>query len=543
MKITQMDSSCLPQGLLAHCTRSLQALLRPPASPDPTDPADKQGASGDEAIDKNACAVVVAAQVDACVATLQQQIGHLAAAREPPPTQPAEYRAAWHSILNDVLTSLGAELRKEAAAGETAGRVCTGELAVGDLLRLHASNLQANVVMFTAITEHHRTIADQVEQPQGTWLQALSSQPVQQGLSAYGAAAVSMGNKGWVRKGQEWIEQFTLQFFYGSGAVTAYVKSQKVAYFARHGVYMPAEEQQALRSSLPPLIALPETQRIRVLDVGSCYNPHRAQQKFLVTALDLEPTHHTVYQCDFLALDVLPAGAAAHVVPRTDADTRALLEEEKGAAAVCPIAQRLCGLAGNSFHMLTMSLVLNYLPSSTQRLDMLRKARQLLLSPPAVPSAACPPHSSGLLLILEKESVLGSGGKRGAMLLKSWKVAISVLGFELVTYQLMHTEGRKCHLFAFRAVHVAAATTASAGKGTGAQEGQEGPLPLPLPLYCKHDLEALDPASWDAAMAMFEASGGTGKAENEKEKEKEKRPASLLAVQGIAKKAKVEDEG
>ena len=70
-------------------------------------------------------------------------------------------------------------------------------------------------------------------------------------------------------------------------------------------------------------------------------------------------------------------------------------------------------------------------------------------------------------------------------------------------------------------------------------------MPLPLPLYCKHDLEALTPAGWDAAMAVFEASGGTGKAENEKEKEKEKekRPASLLAVQGIAKKAKVEDEG
>ena len=49
--------------------------------------------------------------------------------------------------------------------------------------------------MFNAITEHHRTIAVQVEQPHVTWEQALHSQPVMAGLGAYASAAVRMGAK------------------------------------------------------------------------------------------------------------------------------------------------------------------------------------------------------------------------------------------------------------------------------------------------------------------------------------------------------------
>ena len=65
------------------------------------------------------------------------------------------------------------------------------------------------------------------------------------------------------------------QYFFGSGATEAYVKHQKREWFAQHGEYMPAAEQEALRASLPPLVAQPDTERIRVLDVGSCYNPHQ----------------------------------------------------------------------------------------------------------------------------------------------------------------------------------------------------------------------------------------------------------------------------
>ena len=136
-----MDSSCLPQGLLAHSARSLQTLLRPLASPDP---ADKRETSGDGRINENAYAVTT--QSDSCTTVLLQQIGRLAADRAP--TEPAQYRTTWHSILNDVLTSLSTELRKETVAGETARKVCAGELTAADLLLARATSLQVGGIEY-----------------------------------------------------------------------------------------------------------------------------------------------------------------------------------------------------------------------------------------------------------------------------------------------------------------------------------------------------------------------------------------------------------
>ena len=135
METDQLDSISLPQGLVAFCIRSLRALLRSSAPPDPVD---KQSASGVELLENNASAV--ATEVDSCTAVLQQQIGILAKSRRP--TQPAQYRTEWHNILSDVLASLGKELRKEVSPGDTVRRICAGELTVENLLEEYASNLQ-----------------------------------------------------------------------------------------------------------------------------------------------------------------------------------------------------------------------------------------------------------------------------------------------------------------------------------------------------------------------------------------------------------------
>ncbi|XP_071522757.1 S-adenosylmethionine sensor upstream of mTORC1 isoform X2 [Panulirus ornatus] len=46
------------------------------------------------------------------------------------------------------------------------------------------------------------------------------------------------------------------------------------------------------------------TSRIKVLDVGSCYNPFSVYKDFDVTAVDLCPAHQSVKKCDFLSLEV-----------------------------------------------------------------------------------------------------------------------------------------------------------------------------------------------------------------------------------------------
>jgi hypothetical protein len=240
--------------------------------------------------------------------------------------------------------------------------------------------------------------------------------------------------------------------------------------------------------------------------VGSCYNPHAAQARFDVTALDLQPTRRSVYQCDFLSLGVLPHGAAMQWVSRLEAG------HEIDYCRDADLSQRrLTALPSHSFHALTLSLVLNYLPASEQRIAMLRKARELLVSPPPTDDnddeggegesrkrrrlersdkGIAPPHSAGLLLIMEKESILAAGPRRGPLLLRAWKQAICALGFELLTYQLLSTEGRKSHIFAFKTVNLPTLT----GPTTPA---------LPLPLYCKGDLEALSEEQFDRAMEPF----------------------------------------
>ena len=410
-----------------------------------------------------------------------------------------DFRKAVHSILNSVIASLKIEHRK---GSNPLAAILSDTLTVTDMMAGHAKSVIDNLAVFDAITDHHRTLAAQVLTASSSWESAIASDDAASGLEKYANAAVSMGNKVWVRHGQEWMEELTLQFFFGSGAEDAYVKRQKGLWFAEQGSTMPDHVQLALRASLGQLLPCPVTgaDRVALLDVGSCYNPHGGQEKFAVTALDLEPTHHSVYQCDFLTLEVLEKNCPARTSARRSTSGPARLLSQQPASEVStassppPSALTLTALPRNTYHALTLSLVLNYLPSSTQRIAMLRKARELLVCPadtcvPTLPASSgtenrVNPHMAGLLLIMEKESVLAAGPRRGPILLRSWKQSISALGFELVTYQFQCTEGRKSHLFAFKAI----------------------PLVIPshdLPLYCKADLDALSEEDFDTTMSVF----------------------------------------
>jgi hypothetical protein len=138
----------------------------------------------------------------------------------------------------------------------------------------------------------------------------------------------------------------------------------------------------------------------------------------------------------------------------------------------------LISLPANSFEVVAMSLVLNYLPSPALRELMVENARKLLIGPPSdldgPPGNPLPsmPHRSGLLLIAEKISIFDwkeSSGRSGSSSSSSsssttaspiqappsrheWTQCICSLGFELVTYQTNVYAGHHVHLFAFRVV-------------------------------------------------------------------------------------------
>ncbi|XP_063852391.1 S-adenosylmethionine sensor upstream of mTORC1-like [Scylla paramamosain] len=119
-----------------------------------------------------------------------------------------------------------------------------------------------------------------------------------------------------------------------------------------------------------PFSCSPPEGKIRVLDVGSCYNPFAVFPEFEVTAFDLYPAHEP------------------HHTPLTS-------------------------LPASSFEVIIMSLVLEYLPSPVQRRDCCERAWRLLTP-------------GGLLAIVTPDSKhIGANSH----IYQLWRVTLASLGF------------------------------------------------------------------------------------------------------------------
>ena len=196
-----------------------------------------------------------------------------------------------------------------------------------------------------------------------------------------------MGEKAWVKAGNAWIESMALQYCVGDQEGS---KDKEVS------------ESDKSKT----------TEKIRLLDVGSCYNPFESCSNaaaFTVTALDLCPARDSVYLCDFLKVSVGQSGSSMEVRPiqqqqdgkEDDGSTTDLLSsskarrldevgsrfpqdshpeglDRKAEEAVSNSNQEIVSLPAGSFDAVAMSLVLSYLPDPAQRRVMLLRARELL---------------------------------------------------------------------------------------------------------------------------------------------------------------------
>lgn len=147
-------------------------------------------------------------------------------------------------------------------------------------------------------------------------------------------------------------------------------------------------------------------QRISVLDVGSCYNPLSIDDTFDVTAIDLTPTVKDVFQCDFLNVMI---------------GREMILSQD---------TQEICQLPTGFFDSVVFSLLLEYLPCPEQRYVCCRKAYDVL-------------KSGGILIIVSPDSKhIGANAK----LIKSWRYALSRMGFMRIKYEKL----RHIHCLVFR---------------------------------------------------------------------------------------------
>eukprot|EP00239_Pterosperma_sp_CCMP1384_P005178 CAMPEP_0197853588 /NCGR_PEP_ID=MMETSP1438-20131217/23017_1 /TAXON_ID=1461541 /ORGANISM="Pterosperma sp., Strain CCMP1384" /LENGTH=194 /DNA_ID=CAMNT_0043468057 /DNA_START=9 /DNA_END=593 /DNA_ORIENTATION=- len=155
-----------------------------------------------------------------------------------------------------------------------------------------------------------------------------------------------------------------------------------------------------------------------------------------MTALDLCPGHPSVFQSDFLKLQIGPRGGQIQVDDTATAgNTGGSTACTAGGADVDPHqgAGRLVSLPGGSFDALVFSLVLSYLPHPMQRTQMMLKARQLLTEP-------------GLLLLVTPHSTdsAPANGARGVQQLGEWRAALEALGFAQVRHEKLHSSHALC---------------------------------------------------------------------------------------------------
>ena len=319
-------------------------------------------------------------------------------------------------------------------SGERLVDLLTLPLDVVGLFQSNVEHKKRNREMFDSIVGRHKRLASLVESEGRPWSEVVDADVP--ALHSYAKAATEMGQKQWVKVGHQWMLTAALNFFQG-GARKHFLKFKRKEYFEKNGLQMPAAEYTALGGRLEDydlMSSSSECRPLRVLDVGSCYNPFAGESRFDVTALDLMPTSPSVYSCDFLALEVGPAESSPIAT---------LMDQSSGpkVSDATPNEMRLTRLPRHGFDIVTMSLVLSYLPSPQHRLQMVVKARELL-QPPDPNSQH--PHLAGVLLILEKESCLAA-----ADLLDHWKFTIQDQGFQLIRYNFVASEKRKAHAFAF----------------------------------------------------------------------------------------------
>lgn len=278
---------------------------------------------------------------------------------------------------------------------------------------------------FHTIISHHRALTSI------SWEDATSDS---EALARYSESAARMGQRVWVRDSNAWMASYITSYFLHGGAMKQYYKAKGCSSdgMLRNLMLIPAEQVQA-QGPGPQGPGQAVQRKIRVLDVGSCYNPLQSTDASVhmdITAVDLYPQHPSVFACDFLSLRI----GAPDSAPVITVDPQQ------------PQFQQIQQLPGESFDAITMSLVLSYLPSPVMREQMVAKARALLRPASSVL------YDAGILVIIEKESIfhkVRDDLHAPSALLSAWKQSFLQQGYEIVKYSAMNAgkSDRKTHTF------------------------------------------------------------------------------------------------
>lgn len=249
----------------------------------------------------------------------------------------------------------------------------------------------------------HRTLRDSTRQIGRTkaWTEHLQSKAK---LASYAQAMKQLAVEHWEannlkapkrssqRSRIDWIIAYCRQYFH-DGTMIASLRAREQRLLVELDIACADTE-----SSTSPVTD--KSGKIALLDVGSCYNPFEKCDDFEVCAIDIAPASESVHECDFLNVELC------------DQTDRLSQSDENE-------PQKITALAENSFDVIVFSLLLEYLPTSEQRVRCCEKAYKLL-------------RTEGILLIITPDSRHCGANAR---LMKTWRYTLSLMGFNRIKYE------------------------------------------------------------------------------------------------------------
>ncbi|XP_051918111.1 S-adenosylmethionine sensor upstream of mTORC1 isoform X1 [Hippocampus zosterae] len=243
----------------------------------------------------------------------------------------------------------------------------------------------------------------------------------EQTLSEYAVAMKNLADNHWAvnceKEGRiDWCHSVCQEYFRDGGMKRMLEKDEKSASFSAGLTVASASGRPSSSIQRPGA----HMGKIRLLDVGSCFNPFKKFDEFLTVGIDIVPAVESVYKCDFLNLQL------QRPLQLTGDAVEAFLRH---------LHNPIDALPGQLFHVVVFSLLLSYFPSPYQRWICCKKAHELL-------------DLHGLLLIITPDS---SHQNRHALMMRSWRVAVESLGFKRYKY----VKYSHMHLMAFRKVSLA----------------------------------------------------------------------------------------
>ncbi|XP_054708224.1 S-adenosylmethionine sensor upstream of mTORC1-like isoform X2 [Uloborus diversus] len=216
----------------------------------------------------------------------------------------------------------------------------------------------------------------------------------------------------WSEKGEsriQWSYNTCIDYFFGQGLKRCLLRAarkKKIQFMKKSDILYSLNDEDLY---LMPNNYENITRKLKLLDVGSCYNPFSKFSEFSCAAIDLTPATEDVLECDFLSAEVVPYSKKVD----TDVNSPIVLYEA-------------------SFDIVIFSLVLEYLPKPEQRAIFCYKAWQLL-------------QENGICIIITPDS---KPVNYNAKLMKKWRDGLELIGLQRIQYEKLE----HLHCMAFRKI-------------------------------------------------------------------------------------------